>query len=290
MYTANAMSDRAYITVVRWPSGFSRDQRAAVLVDALGLDPYSAGQRAVHEPPLVLSRVDAAVAPDIIGRFKAHKVPAFALTQSYLADQPRPLPVKRLVPALGAAEPMYMAELWAGDPVGLRTSEIFLLVRATLDKSSTTTRIEPTGPTYGTVIAAGVAGTVAVGAFGGGSVERTTTHKFIQIIDLFMEDGRRFRINSGRVSFDVLGSDRGLTPRENTDKLALRLATEAPQALLDTGFDKFRIPPDFTRDLVGIFSTHTRHERDDTSVFDFYSIWTYTIHRGLVRSRGDGAG
>jgi hypothetical protein len=277
------MSDRAYITVVQWPSGFSREQRRAVLVDALGLDPYTAGLRAVHDAPLVISRVETAVAKDILARFKLHRVPALAMTQAFLAAQPQPVAVKRLVPALGAAEPMYMVEPWLGAPLGLRTSDIFLLVRATLDRSSVTTTME-SDPSYGAVALGGIEGAVVAAAFdvGGASINRTRNHKLIQIIDLFMEDGRRFRINSARVSYDVLGDDKGLTPRENADKLALRLATEAPQALVDTGFERFRVPPDFVRDMVSIFGTRTRSERDDTSVFDFYSIWTQTLHRRLA--------
>src|SRR5688572_30615319 len=120
MYTVNAMSDRAYITIVRWPRSFTRDDRILALVDALGLDTYHAGLRASQEPPQVLARVDAAVAPDIVARFRARKVSAFAMTQAYLQAQPAPMLVKRLVPALGADEPMYMVEPWKGDGAGLR--------------------------------------------------------------------------------------------------------------------------------------------------------------------------
>jgi hypothetical protein len=282
MYTAGAMQDRAYITIVRWPNGFSQDDCAQTLVDALGLDDYHARLRSAQEPPQVLARVDAALAPDVVAKFRARKVSAFALTHRHLQSHAAPVAVKRLVPALGASEPMYMVEAWRGDGAGLRMSDVFLIVRATLDRSTRTFSAEAGNSLGVTVMAPEFA--IIQGAVSGPIVERSTNHKFTYIIDLYLNDGSRFRINSDRVSYDVLGKARGYTDRENSDKLALRLATEAPNAQIDVGFDQFRVPPDFTRDLVSVFGTRTTSQRDETAIFDFYSVWTYTIHRGLARA------
>jgi hypothetical protein len=282
MYTVRAMQDRAYISIVRWPSGFSREDRARTLVDALGLDDYHAGLRAAQEPPLVLARVDAALAPDIVARFRARKVSAFAMTQKHLRAHAAPILVKRLVPALGAQDPMYMVEAWRGEGAGLRMADVFLIVRATLDRSTRSFSAQSGNSLGVTVMAPEFA--MIQGAVSGPVVERTTNHQFTYIIDLYLNDGRRFRINSDRVSYDVLGKSRGYTDRENSDKLALRLATEAPAALIDVGFEQFRVPPEFTRDMVSVFGTRTTSQRDETAIFDFYSVWTHTIHRGLARA------
>jgi hypothetical protein len=145
MYTLLAMSDRAYITIVRWPSAFTREEMAAALVDALGMDPYHAAQRATHPLPLVVARVDAPLAENVLARFRARRVSAFSLTHAYLRALPRPFLVKRLVPALGAAEPMYMAEPWRGDPTGFRTRDLFLIVRAAVDRTKTTVELDSSG-------------------------------------------------------------------------------------------------------------------------------------------------
>ncbi|HYE62476.1 MAG TPA: hypothetical protein VD997_10830 [Phycisphaerales bacterium] len=272
------MSDRAYLTIVRYPSAFTSADRAAALSEALGIDAFHAAQRASHEPPLVLARVNAAEAPQIVARLKARRISAFALTQAYLKAHPRPFLVKRLVPALGCDEPMYMAEPWRGEPTGLRTADLFLIVRAAIDKVRTSIDIETTG---------GLRSGYSYG-YGGPelpdpptplrSTERKTTH----ILDLWLRDGSRLRCNADRLSFDVLGQERGMTDLENTDRLALRLATEAPQAQIDTGFRGFRVPADLRRDLTSAFGTQT--ESDNAAAFDFYSIWTHTIHRGLARA------
>src|SRR5690349_21617323 len=112
------MSGRAYITIVRWPKAFTAQERLEALADAMGIDPYTASLRVVQEPPFVAGMVDEAVAPDIIARFKAKRTAAFALTQAHIARLPKPKLVKGLTPALGAAEPMYMVELWRDQPTG----------------------------------------------------------------------------------------------------------------------------------------------------------------------------
>lgn len=280
MYTVAAMTDRAYITIVRWPSAFTKDEKVAALVDALGLDPFHAAQRAPHEPPLVLARVEAALAPEIIARLRARRVSAFALTQTYLKAQPKPFIVKRLVPALGSDEPMYMAEAWRGDPTGLRARDLFLIVRAAVDRVRTSIDIETSGMSVGYSY-----------GYGGPDLPdlpeatRTTERKTTHMLDLWLRDGSRLRCNADRFSFDLLGKGRGFTDLENTDKLALRLATDAPEALIDTGFRGFRVPQDLRRDLVSVFGSQT--ESDNAAAFDFYSIWTHTIHRGLSKVRRD---
>jgi hypothetical protein len=118
-----------------------------------------------------------------------------------------------------------------------------------------------------------------------GVPSRSSSHEATHILDVYMNDGSRFRFNADRLSFDVLGKDRGMTDLENTDKLALRLATEAPQAQIDTNFKHFRVPPDIAQDLISVFPNHTTTQRDTTGAFDFYSLWTYTIHRGLAKCR-----
>ena len=90
-------------------------------------------------------------------------------------------------------------------------------------------------------------------------------------------------MNSDRVSFDVLGDARAFTASENTDKLAVRLGSEAPQAQVDTGFAKFKPPGDLVRDAVQVVNADTTTtQRDEGSLFDFYSAWTYAMNRGMA--------
>jgi hypothetical protein len=278
------MSGRTYITIVRWPKGFTAQDRLEALADAMGIDPYTAGLRAVQEPPLVAGMVDELVAPDIIARFKAHRTLAFALTQAHIARLPKPQLVKRLTPAIGADDPMYMVELWRAEPTGLKASDIFLLVRGTVDRSTTRTRISGSSATKQ---AGGLAtlGGAALGAVvpGGVDISHTTEIHLTQLLDIYLNDHSLLRLNSDRVSFDVLGKQRGFTAAENMDKIATLLGTQAPGSQLDTGFTRFKPPADCASEMTSSAAVNvTKTQRDESSAFDFYSGWIYTITRALT--------
>jgi hypothetical protein len=259
------------------------DDRLKALADSMGIDPYMAGLRAVQEPPFVGGLVDETVAPDIIARFKSHGTLAFALTQTHIQRLPRPLPVKRLVPALGAADPMYMVELWRAEPTGLKSSDIFLLVRGTIDRTSSRTQVTGNGSMMRSM-GMGVGLGIGMGIPGGVEVSHNTQSKFSQLLDIYLNDRTLLRINSDRINFDVLGKDRAFTATENVDKLATRLATEAPNAIVDMGFARFKPPPDVEVESTRTGSLEsTTRDRDEGSAFDFYSGWIYTINRGLTK-------
>lgn len=277
------MSGRAYITIVRWPKAFTAQDRLEALADAMGIDPYTASLRIAQEPPFVAGMADELVAADIVARFKSKHTPAFALTQAHIARLPKPNLVKRLTPADGAAEPMYMAELWRGDPTGLKASDIFLLVRGTVDRSTTRTQVSSQGMNTRSMGLPGLGVGLGVGLPGAADVSRTTETKLTQILDIYTLDHALLRINSDRVSWDVLGKQRGFTGAENADKLATLLATQAPLAQLDTGFGRFKPPADVISDMTMMPGANTTmNMRDESSAFDFYSGWIYTITRALA--------
>jgi len=124
-------------------------------------------------------------------------------------------------------------------------------------------------------------------------VSHTTEIKLSQLLDIYLRDHTLLRINSDRVSWDVLGKQRGFTATENADKLAIVLTTQAPLAQLDTGFERFKPPPDVALESTssagagGMIQAigggdRTTRRRDDTPAFDFYSGWIYTITRALT--------
>ncbi len=133
----------------------------------------------------------------------------------------------------------------------------------------------------------GLAGVgLGMGIPGAVDVSRTTETKLSQILDVYLLDHTLLRINSDRVSFDVLGKDRGFSATENVDKVAVLLGSQAPQALVDTGFGRFRPPANLgvNTTLGGMGNTPTV-QHDESGSFDFYSGWIYTINRGLAGRR-----
>jgi hypothetical protein len=265
------MSERAYITILRWPKSFAQEDRVRALAESLGLDPYTARLRAIQEAPLIVARVDVVVAKDVLQKLRAMSVSAFGVSKSQLSKLANGRQIKRLSPADGAAEPMYMVEFWKGEPIGLKASDIFLLVRGTIDRSISRTTIEPDP---------------SMRSYGDGNgmqepiVTRSTEIKLAQVLDIYLNDGALLRVNSDRMSFDVLGKSRGLTAADNTDKLAVRLGAEAPSALVDTGFSRFKPPADLAPEPLQLVNGNTTTtQRDEGSLFDFYSAWTYAMNR-----------
>jgi hypothetical protein len=262
----------AYLSIIRWPDGYTQDNQVEALVEAVGLEPHDARQRVAKGVPAIVHRFDESLVHEVIKPLKARRVMAFIVPHRKLEDLPTPVAAKRLIPAEDAPAPMYMCEPWRGDGAGFLASDLFLMVRAQLRK---VTRGETQTDTYHEVGYSPFVGT------------HITTHtetfrydktKFTHMIDLYLKDGRRIRINGDKFNFDLLGKARSLTDAENIDKLACRIAEEAPECLIDTGFEKFIAPTMLIRSLK---SERLRNDelRNDNPAFEFYTAWTYLLNR-----------
>lgn len=261
--------EQAYVSVLEWPAGLTEADRIAAISGSTGLDRYNARLRAQREPPLVLARMEAAEAERAGEALR--KIGAFVFVASDSQVQAcSPLHrAKSLAPALGAPEPTYLCQIWREDPVVLKPRELFLIVRARLRRSERTegrleVQFEPMSG--GTTLEIGAAGSrLAVS----------------DLIDLWDRNGRRIRINGDKFNFDVLGAERGYSDNENADRLALRLAGEAPRAMVDTNFGSFHCPSDILR-AVWQVGMDGRRKRTDAPAFDFYSVWSYLMHIALA--------
>lgn len=277
--------DRAYISVIEWPAGFDEAARVRVLVAALGVDPPSAAQLSRRGVPQIVARVKAALAPALLDRFHAAGVTAFAAARSRMRAVADPLRAKRLAPALGAPEPLYMVEPWRGEGRALRMADVWLIVRATLRRREVRTAPDTSGN------AGRMAGYAMVGAEyalidaaarAGNSAVRSTSIASTEIIELHLADGSRVRIDADKFSFDVLGDRRGLTDRENAERLALRLAHEAPRAIIDTSFPAFRCPPEIVRTHYASIGEGALRSTTDAPAFDFYAVWVSLMYRAMM--------
>jgi hypothetical protein len=62
----------------------------------------------------------------------------------------------------------------------------------------------------------------------------------------------------------------------------VRLAHEAPRAIVDTGFKSFGCPPDIQRVHWSEAGGASVRKSSDAPVFDFYSIWACLMYRALL--------
>ncbi len=276
---------RTNITILAWPSGMGRPQARAVLVEALGLDPYIADLRVAKPPPLVVARVDDSIAASVGAVLKTHGVPFLNLTDAEMDAAAKPLLAKRLEFAPDAPEPMYMVEPWRGETMGLRMADVYCIVRAKIKRARVGPAIIDSTPRRDPLT--GVSWSVDV------SVKHERSTSMTNVIDLWLldrehpvhlQDGRifpgqkRIRINSEKFSWDVLGSERAHGATESADRLALRLADQAPQAAVELGFLAFRessaaaIGSGWSATLQG--GSRTDHH----PAFEFYSAWCGLLH------------
>ena len=112
---------------------------------------------------------------------------------------------------------------------------------------------------------------------------RTTRVSVTEIMDLYLRDGSRIRINGDKFGFDVLGEGKGYTDRQNMDKLAVMLSERAPRAIVDLNFREFRCPPDI---LTSYFRSAEGRVRltVEAPAFDFYSVWAALMYRKMMPS------
>lgn len=282
-----AQFNDAYLSVIDWPDGLDPEARAHVLVKAAGLDLYTARLRVARGTPQVVARLPDARARGGLDVLHRAGATAFAPTRAELSAVAAPVRAKRIVPADGAPEPMFMVEAWRGDGLGMLARGLFPPIRARVEQA--TSRVSSGSATHGgiavggTAIAGRGAGIIAAGIEGAsGGVDRTTSLHVVELIDLHLHDGTRVRIDGTKFSFDILGHERGHADRQNMDRLALRLAQAAPRAMVDTSFKGFVCPPEFARDSWTSTDASSVHTSDQAPAFEFYSRWVSLMYRSLL--------
>ncbi|MFN7020431.1 MAG: hypothetical protein ACK4WH_03780 [Phycisphaerales bacterium] len=262
-------SGHAYLTVVDWPGSFGHRQRVESLVAAVGLDPCDAEQRVVKPTPLVAARMAGAAAHSAADVLHRMGVTAFVLSEEEIDAAAAPVRLKRLEPAVGAARPMCLCEPWRAEPFGLICDDLFLIVRATL---RTERAGQPMMESRGMI----------AGPFEPMSVVKTAESRTTHVMDLWLKDRRRLRIDGEKFNFEGLGDARGHSDLVNCDRLALILARSAPRALIDTAFERFSAPPGVLRTSGRRIGLDGRTFRQDGPLFEFYSVWAEAMYRRMA--------
>lgn len=279
--------DRAYLTIARWPEGFDEARRVETLVGATDLEPATARLAVRRETPMIaqfVSTIDRAPILDFLGR---HGIVALAPTRADLDRLPDPIAAKRLAEAIGSDGALYMVEPWHGESEGLRTRDIRLLVRGSIRASHTTIQADPNAAhdaARGYIIG-GVPGALARRmADDSDRVERTTQVRSTELLDIYTNDRRRFRISTDKFNFDVLGAQRSYTGRRNLDALAARLVERSPGARFDEGFAGFHPPGDTRAQPQHTGGDGIMRSRGDLASFDFYSRWFALTYSTLLKA------
>jgi len=261
--------ERAYLSIVEWPGGWSAERCVEALVVASGMDPGQAKLAVARGVPQVVGLCDEAVREEIVGAFHELGVLAIAPTAPELAAWGAPVRAKRVFvfpdrSAIGV-------EPWRGEHTVVRAEDVRLIVRAEARESETVVRTEA-GPS-GLRLHLGLGGVWVTPDMGNERVVREVRTSVRPMLDLVsVRDGRAawVRVDPEKFSFDVLGEGRGITDRDNMAKLGRLIASVCPGATVDESFGSFVVPAGVS---IGVSAKTAR--------IDFYVLWLMTLYRSL---------
>lgn len=273
--------DRAYLSIVDWPSGWGIDRRVEALALGVGIDPADGRLIAPRGVPRVIALIDAGLREEVVGALHELGVTAFAPTRAEVRALGAPERIKGMFvfpdrSALGL-------EMWRGEAGVLRAQDIRLIVRGEARVTRTEVRESPMGADmewapYGGVLWPGPGGGVIVPDAGG--PERATVTTTAGLLDIHAAEpegrsgggSRWLRVDADKVSFEVLGELKGMTDGQNMATLTALLAGLARGATVDEGFGRFGVPAEMER---------SRGSAARTAAFDFYSAWLALLYRSL---------
>lgn len=267
--------DRAYVTVFRYPTDMTERERTVALSAALQIDEYSAEIAQKWETPAIVKICDGAEGQEAVRALEELGIQAFSARNQSLEKLGAPITVKRLLPAIGAPRPMYAYEPLRPrmhEPGSLVMDDVFAMIAGRIrERRSVTSTPVPTGEYGYPGEATGAAGSAGRTGIGGNLISSKVAERFL--LDIYLVDSRRIRIDTGQFSFDFLEGKLGFTDRENFERMCERLRAEAPRAIFDDAFEKFRPPPNRRGHTSRAFGDGSVSIVDTGPAFDFYSQW-----------------
>ncbi|MBX3390737.1 MAG: hypothetical protein KF691_14915 [Phycisphaeraceae bacterium] len=267
--------DRAYVTVLHYPADMTERERTVALSAALKIDEYSAEIAQKWETPAIVKICDDAEGHEAVHTLHDLGIQAFAARRKSLDKLGSPITAKRLLPALGAPRAMYGYEPLRPrmhETGSLIMDDVFAMIAGRIrERRSVTSTPVPTGEYGYPGEATGAAGAAGRSGVGGNLVSSRVAERFL--LDIYLVDSRRIRIDTGQFSFDFLEGKLGFTDRENFDRMCRRFRAEAPRAIFDDAFEKFRPPPNRSGHSSRAFGDGSVTIVDTGPAFDFYSQW-----------------
>jgi hypothetical protein len=285
---AGTDNEVALLTLLAWPRAMTDAQRVEALVSATGLDPAEAQALARLETPAMLGFHPREIAKEQARGLRRLGVPALVADLAVLHERNgQRVRAKRLLPALGAPEPMYVVEAWDRrvPNLPLKMSEVRLVVRGQVQvwrEADHQPEREPRSPMDMMFpLERSIWRSVKEASGQHEDFNDAPVLKVVEqgeVIDLYRDGLVPIRIDGRKFNYDVLGGQRGLSDRVNADRLAVRLAEEATAAQVDLGFALWR-PPRLTAlpTAVGV--------RSEESAFDLYSVWRAVVEQAVREAR-----
>lgn len=265
-------------------------ERMIAVGSALQLDDADAKRLITGATPLIARVLARDAAERGVAALEELGVHAMAIGERELSRIPRAALARRLIAGSGGGEDAsYQVEPLRprlDPPFVLRTRDIVLMIRGDIRRVESRTTAPDPDPSPSTMMDAEfeLAADMATHAWGPSMVPpraKETRTSVRHLLDIYLRDGKRVRLDTAKFGFDVLGSDRALTDGQNFEILLQRLRLQAPGAIYDSLFDVFRPP------LIAWSGRRAGNEitlsTDAAPAFDFYSPWKCVVLARMKR-------
>lgn len=282
------MTGRAFLSVVAWPNGASRDEIAKLLAKATGMEAATARMRLGSQPPLIVGMFDEPVAQHAAEAIEMAGGIAFIATLEAIEALGPTIKIRDMMLNQGRLH----LDLWHREPTNIDPKSISLIVRGRHSEKKVqpkaTTSPMLTIPTrrYGYFGVGGSYGLATSLYFSLDSTElnfssANRNFRVSYMIDLHTDDGRVLQIDADKFGFQVLGDQRGQGDMLNTDRLCEMLVNLAPGVTVDPYFSLWRPPVEIGRVRI----PEAAHNHDDRA-FALYSRWSALLYRHMNRRPG----
>lgn len=228
--------------------------------------------------PAMVRRLDVRQGPVAVANLEKLGFGGFWVSLAELQSRIPSLPAKTIAPAMGAPRPMFMVECWPPhESRGLLASEIRLLVRGRPQQ----TKVVPSASVPGGGYYSGLDDEGLDADLDGGTAAPRRTAVYSEVLDIHLFDDTSIRCNASRFHFTNLGGPKRYTDSENLDALTTLLGSQAPRALIDTGFRTRRCPTELLVDLRA--NASAAGDSRTLAAFGVYSAWAACLAaRGIA--------
>ena len=284
---------RPFLTVVKWPERWSRDEVARLLFESSGLDELTLRLRLGIAPPTIVGILESVNAHNAVKAIVKSGGDAFMATLDDLAA----LGPTRKIKDLRLENGLLAVELWRGPSEVIRPTDVEVVVRVRLSEEvvtreglsavnvllASTTNPRTAGLVYGWGLGGAYGMTLGVyGAWQAGSFAPQRDLQLSHRLDLHTVDRRVFQIDGDKFGYRILGELRGNSDNVNIDRMCELMTHLAPDAVIDPYFSLWSPPPGYER----LRLPYMRINNDDAA-FAFYSRWAALLYRHVLGQSTD---
>lgn len=278
------MAGMAYLNLISLPPGMNREQGAEFVADSGVCDARTVWTRLGHACPLILGWFEFEAARSASSTIRAAGGDAFVCTLEEIQALGATLRLKRLS---RVDEQSWRAELWRGEPIEFTTDSIWLLVRASIGRSTAglggASNVETAMPRAGLLAAdilldtpVTLAGVINMGMTA--KAPEPTRHRS-ERLDLHLADHAILQIDGGKFDFSVLQSLKGSSDKANVDQVFRLMGQASVESIKDDFFRLWRPPLNLSR-----FRLPTMLINNEDPAFAFYSRWAALMYRSMTRA------